>query len=437
MKKILIFTLLCISVFSIFAIDDEKFKENFENSHHLTELMMDEDYVRRQKERAEAERAKREAATELYDGVLGVKYHLESSYTLEDEFLWMEFFAKTGTFGIYCKPKSSLSVPMLDTHDLSSSTAFLMKLDGRWYHLGKSNCVRRELRRLADGAQLVYSFTNGIRLVADFSFKASRESRPADIIKVKLYVINLGKEIHTVDLRGIFDTICGEGSSVHFTTEARSKIRNEARYSASELHKQRAIISSCDDASFQFVLDALTVTPVKMVTMANIDELYKMDWDSGFRKGRGFSNIRGYDNSAVMIDWPEFLIQPEGKAEFTFYIAAAATEEYPLGLVYADGILLLDKKPTDDDDAILDFKNEGSLESPSQEALSQPELAKEKKTDVEFIVPPIKDYQLDSGYIQDLIDKIDKLQSSKNVDKKELRRLNAELDAILEKLRQQ
>ena len=56
---------------------------------------------------------------------------------------------------------------------------------------------------------------------------------------------------------------------------------------------------------------------------------------------------------------------------------------------------------------------------------------------MDFIIPPIKDYQLDPGYIQDLIDRIDALQSSEHVDQKTISHLNAELDAILEKLRRQ
>ena len=181
------------------------------------------------------------------------------------------------------------------------------------------------------------------------------------------------------------------------------------------------------------MLDSQNVTPIESVTLANIDELYKMDWDSGFRKGRGFSNIRGYDDSGIMIDWPEFALPPESKTEFTFYIAAATSDEYPLGLTYADGILVLDKKQQDDS-ALLDFNTQNPAQ---EEPQKENAVNSDKRTDVEFVVPPIKDYQLDSGYIQDLIDKIDRLQSSKNVDKKELMKLNAELDAILEKLRRQ
>ncbi|MBQ9622828.1 MAG: hypothetical protein IJR39_05770 [Treponema sp.] len=436
MKRPLVLSLLFLSLssFSTFAIDSEKLRENLENSQHLTELMMDEEYVKRQKAIAEEKRLKKEAETELYDGVLGVKYHLESSYILEGKFLRMEFFRKPGTFSIFCMPEGEGSVPLLATHDLSASTCFLMKLDEKVYHLGKSPRVLRELRRLSDGgAQLVYSFENGMRLIADFSFVASRESKPEDIIKVRLYVLNLGNENHSVDLKGIFDTICGEVSSVHFTTEKRSKIRFETRYSNSDLHSERTIISANDKAYFQFVLDSQNVTPIESVTLANIDELYKMDWDSGFRKGRGFSNIRGYDDSGIMIDWPEFALPPESKTEFTFYIAAATSDEYPLGLTYADGILVLDKKQQDDS-ALLDFNNQNPAQ---EEPQKENAVNSDKRTDVEFVVPPIKDYQLDSGYIQDLIDKIDRLQSSKNVDKKELMKLNAELDAILEKLRRQ
>ena len=63
--------------------------------------------------------------------------------------------------------------------------------------------------------------------------------------------------------------------------------------------------------------------------------------------------------------------------------------------------------------------------------------SKDKRTDVEFIVKNIRDYQLDPVYIQDLIDRIDALQSEKKVDRKKVAQLNAELDAILERLRQQ
>lgn len=164
------------------------------------------------------------------------------------------------------------------------------------------------------------------------------------------------------------------------------------------------------------------MAPLEAVTLGNVDELHRMDWDTGFRKGRGFSNIRGYDDSGIMLDWAEDVLEPGQKTEKVFYIAVAANEEFPRGLIYVDNLVL--------------SEGEEVAQEVQTEAVKQTENPV-RRTDVEFIVPPIKDYQLDPEYIQQLIDKIDALQSSKEVNKTEIMRLNAELDAILEKLRRQ
>ena len=65
-------------------------------------------------------------------------------------------------------------------------------------------------------------------------------------------------------------------------------------------------------------------------------------------------------------------------------------------------------------------------------ALEQPE--KETKTSVQEKITP---EQLDTGYIQALVEKINSMNPEDDVDRNEIYKLNAELDAILETLRQQ
>lgn len=439
MKRSIAIILCIVCGCSVFSIEDEKFKENLENSRHLTELMMDEEYVKRQKALAEERRLKKEAETELYDGFLDIKYHLETYYSFSSEFLRVELFGKTGTFNVYYVPKNGMDVPLFSSVDLFSSTSFFLNVDEQVYRLNKSNLVRRELRRLQNGAQLVYTTDDDARLIVDFSLAASRAENPEDIIQIKLYVINMGTVRHEVDLKGIFDTVCGEVSSVHFTTNRGTKIRNELCFSREELEKERSVVSSNGIVSFQFVLDGAEIPPVESVSFANVDELYRMDWNARIRKGRGFTNNRAYDNSAVMIDWPSEVLSPNGKSEKVFFIAVAANE-YPRGLYYVDGI----PSAAVSDSGVgfsdpLKTKTEKANPQKTQETPVPPKASKnqDKRTDVEFIVPPIKDYQLDPEYIQGLIDRIDALQSSKDINQKELRKLNAELDAILEKLRRQ
>ena len=413
MKKLLVLLFL-FSIFSVFAVDNETLKENDENSQQTAELKKEDEYAKRKLALSEARRKKREAETEKFDEALDIKYHTENYYVLSGKFLKIEFFGKTGTFNIFCISDGK-EIPLLSTADLSSSTEFFLKVDGIIQPLGEKR-VRKELRRLDNGAQLLFRLENRLRLVIDFSLIKTRSEYPEDIVKIQLFTLNEGKNTHNVEIRSIFDTICGETSAVHFTTENRTKIRNESRFSKLDIRRERAINLSNGLVSFQFVLEGIDITPVETVIFGNIDELHRMDWDSGFRKGRGFSNIRGYDDSGIMIAWPEFTIPVNGKNEIMFYIAAADNEEYPRGLLYADKILY------------------PKVEEVKEEAKKQGEN-QEKRTDVEFVVPQIKDYQLDPEYIQQLIDKIDALQSSKDVNKKELMRLNMELDAILEKLR--
>ena len=414
MKKV-ICSILLTGIFSSFVCFAESSAD--EKSVMLQqpkELSADEAYARRQRALVEERRRKKEFETEKLDDALGVKYHTENYYVLAGEFLKIEFFGKSGTFGISCISKNKKEIPLLSSADLFSNTAFFLRVDGVIQPLVNSNVVKKELRRLQDGAQLVYRLENRLRLVLDFSFVASTEGEKADIIKVRAIALNEGKASHELEVRGIFDTVCGETSSVHFTTENNTRIRNETRFLKSDMQRERTVVSSNGIVSYQFVLDGLDVTPVSSVTFASISDLHRMDWDSGFRKGRGFTNIRAYDDSGLMIAWPSFPLNVNDSHEIVFYIAVADEEKSPRGLYYIDKILY--------------------PEHEKQQTVESQEI-QQKRTGVEFIVPPIKDYQLDPDYIQRLIDKIDSLQSSKDVNRKELMRLNAELDAILEKLR--
>lgn len=363
--------------------------------------------------------AKNSKKFDLHDGFFDADYCLETYYVLSDSLIRVELFGKSGTFNIYCLSTEEKEKPLLSSSDLSDTTGFLLKVDETLYRLNKDKRVHRELRHFENGAQLVYTTDVNVRFIIDFSFEASLEDRAADIIKVSTYVINLSNTPHYIGLKGIFDTSCGEVSAVHFTTDAGSRIRNECAFTNKNLVKERAVLSSDGIVSFQFVLDGRIVSPVDSVIFANIDELYRMSWDPLIRKGRGFTNSRSYDNSAIMIKWPGFTCAADTKTENTFYIAVADKGESPRGLFHVD------KLP----------KTDGAEEQKEEPELKAPKF--DKRSGVDFIIPPIRDYQLDPAYIQDLIDRIDALQSSDNVDQKTVSRLNAELDAILEKLRRQ
>lgn len=468
-------------------------------------------------------------AAEKTDKYIDTKYSTESYCNLvgSGSLLRMEFFGRTGTFNIFCtapknpdtkidpymtnpsgtgaKSKSlTKEIALFSQAENFLSTGFLLKVDNEVYRLNQSNRIQKELRKIENGAQLVYTTPDhAIRFIAEFTFMSSKPQKIEDtsedseskneesaeksespdesektadsenpdqkiaenagsgeasasendskskkpktppvledIIRVRLYTIPIDKKYHSVSIKAILDTVPGEGSSVHFTTNHGTKIRNETEFSNLEMAVERTIVVNSDITTFQFIFDGEGVSPVSSVVMANTDQLYKMHWSPIIRKGRGFTNIRGYDDSAVMVSWPEFSPPPEKYTEHTFYISAATNDEEPKGLYYIDGVDFALQEEARRLKAQKDAEVRSQRKPYSQtQAITTQKKSREnsdKRSNVEFVVPPIKDYQLDPEYIQRLIDRIDALQSSKNVDHEEVARLNAELDAILEKLR--
>ena len=332
-----------------------------------------------------------------HDGYLDVNYTLENYFNFKAGLFRAEFFGKTGSFNIYCTNELGKEVPLFSQTNLCTSTGFLLKIDEKIRRLNSESRILKEVRRLENdaGVQLVYTIDNNVRFVIDFSFISSTAEQPQDIIRFRTYTINLGLLAHSVDIKGIFDTIPGESSSVHFVTEKGTKIRNENRFIKEEIHSERSATCTNGTTSFQFIFDGNGIEPIDMISFANIDELYKMDWDATIRKGRGFTNIRAYEDSAIMVDWPSFHLSPDQKVENTIYIAASTNDEKPRGIAYIDHTDIVVKKDEPPKDAKV----------PEKPVIVKKENP-EKRTDVDFIVSPIKDYQLDPEYIQALIDKI-------------------------------
>ena len=423
MKKLLLSTLLALFCISAFCAEAEESAEKTEQSAEAASK--DE---KKQAEKAAKEAAK-EKATERTDSFLGVKYHTTDYYDFKKKFLRVELLGPKGNFNIFAQGDER-ETALLSLSDSFASSSFYVRIDKRDYRLNESNNIKREIRRLDkdSGAQLVYTVAKTVQVVVDFSLFPSREKYDEDIVRITAHVLNISGKKHKISLKLLLDTSCGEASDYHFTTAANTKIANECQFSAEEIKTERCVIVSDDETTFQILLDGPEISPVSSVTLGNVDALRKMTGTLNSVKGRSFTNMRAYGDSAVLIAWDTFTLIPSESQKISFLIAAATDGDEALGLHYIDGLEMPEDKKTSEDEA--------TPAQPADSTLAE-EQNPDKRTDVDFVVPPIKDYQLDPEYIQRLIDRIDSLQSSDNVNPVEVSHLNAELDAILEKLRQQ
>lgn len=403
----------------------KKSKEELLEEQVEKKLKLAEEKKKKQEEKAAAkEKAKiakqlaKDKLREKKDNYLGVVYVPEKTYELKRGKLRITLKGSTGSFNIYARGEDTPETAVLTKYDGSSSSYFSAKIGSTSYRLNQDAGVTRELRKLGTGAQLAYTVEKKVQIVVGFEPISSVLGAPEDLVRVTVYMTNISKTPSDIAIKALFDTILGEGTDYHFITSTGVKIKGEKQFAT--MKNERSVISSNGRTSVQFVLFGDTVSAPEWVSFSNRDSLVKGPWVPVIVDSRSFNTVLAYNNSALTVNWSSEKIKSGETSTISFYIAVATDSQMPNGLAFVDSL----STPT----------KEESVEI-REEPKKQLDL---KKPDVDFVLPPITDNQLDPVYIQNLIDRINALQSDPaTVDRVEVRQLNAELDAILEKIRQQ
>lgn len=398
------------------------------------------------------------------DENLGIEYKPASKYKLESGNVRVCLYKNTGSFGVYGLTGSIFKVPLLSALNDFESSHFFVKIDGKEYDLSSSSFIR-EVRILDDRAQIHYLMAKKVAVAVEFELASSVPGNPSDVVCVNIYVSNLGRNKTEVALKGVFDTVLGENRFVHFRTSSGEKITSEKHFYGDDLRREKSIISSDGNSSIQFVFTGKGMTVPRLVTLSSEYGLEHSNWEPNLKDGRSFNNIHAYMNSALAVNWKPLLVGPSKTERISFCIAVAVNGTSPKGLRFVglDASDVVDEPSDSENEELASSTSEESDSSNAEAGLAttpavitennvveQKEADKstknddeqnlgsnaEKRTEVDFVVAPIEDYQLDPVYIQNLIARINSLQSSSEVDHEEIRRLNAELDAILAKIRQ-
>ncbi len=398
-----------------------------------------------EKKQLSAEKKFRQKA--VMDENLNLLYVKVSGYDLKGKSLRAAL--KNGSFNIFAKSDSGKETALLSSVN-SSPVKFFLKYDGTVYNLNENSDVKKQIRQTQNGAQVVYSLENFFQISVDLSLVSTISGDDEDALLLKIYSTNLSGKTRSFSLKAIFDTVLGENLPYHFSSADGRQISLETMLYSGELKNVRYLLSSDRKNSLQLMLYGKEISPIKNVLIANPEILESLEWNGNAKTERGFNSINLYNNSAVMIFWRENFIGANSTVSDDFYIFTATDGRECRGEYFiSDGenSKNLDKR---DFDSKKDFaENSVPKKSVPENSDKKTEAQKnvnqtakpaksEKRTDVDFIVAPLDDYKFDTEYIQNLIDKIDAMQSdSENVDREEIERLNAELDAIFKVLRRQ
>ena len=382
-----------------------------------SEVLSDEELEERkrvlkqmEKERKEdAERRKRERT----DKYLGVVYTPEKKCELKSGKVKVVLTGNHASFNIYAISANGKQTPIFSAADAFRSSYFSLLIGRREYKLNSAGIVASQIRKREDGVQIAYRIEKDLQITLDFSTLASVAGEPDDIVRITVYTTNFMKDRQVLALKAVLDTVLGEPLDYHFESASGMKIDSERQFVSFD--EERYFISSNTKVSAQFLTNGKTVHVPQTVSFANKDVLADSLWTPVIRDYRGFNMALSYNNSAMCINWPYYTVEPGETVAFNFYVCVATDGEKPRGQLFVDSLV-------DETRTIETFAGAAELSV--------------RKPDVDFVVAPITENQLDPEYIQKLIDRINSLNSDpKLVDRTEVRQLNAELDAILDRLR--
>lgn len=339
----------------------------------------------------------------------------------------MSFRPKIGSFNIFVIDENNKEQSVFSTQNEFSASSFYLKCGKEIYKLNSASGVKTETLQTETGAVVKYTISNVAKVSIFFDFMKSAEQNDYDMIKISAEIENLGTRQKKFALKGVFDTVLGEKDLNHFFSSENEAINTEKLYRT--MKDERWFVSKNDKYSMQFLLDGVDITPVECVLLGNKTTFDSNAWIPNLKTEKSFDSFVSYNDSEVCIIWPEVSILPNEKDSFVFYIAFAANGEKPQGNYFIG-----DKKE------VVEVKKEKPVVEKEVVKVPEEENVKETKKEipnVKFDVATLSREKLSQEYVAGLMERIANLEDSgKNVDREELLMLNAELDAILEILRQ-
>ena len=330
-------------------------------------------------------------------------------------------------------------IPIFSTVDEYTSSAFYLKTTKKTYKLISDYNMKAGVSKTSKGIAITYVIPDVAEIKVDLAGIQSSSNNDVDIVKTTVTVKNVGPRKDTFALKQIIDTVLGESSENHFYTSDNIPVKNEMMFR--NIADQKWILSKNNNAAAQFLFNGADSTVPEFLALANYSTLAKNAWEPDMLTFRTFDSVLAYNNSGVCVVWPEVKLMPKESSKVVYYTALAYDSELPCGEAYIYGNAKEAEKNVVPEVVEPVVKEPELPPAPVVEKKVLPVVEKDvyapkEVSNVEFNVNSITREQYSPEYIQKLLDRIAVLErDSSAVNREELLRLNAELDAILSSLR--
>ena len=312
----------------------------------------------------------------------------------------------SGSISLYSKSaKTGKFVSIIDNSNYSVNSGFYVRIDEVERKLEQSYNIDIETDYTETGVVISYNIKKQASIEVTFTPFTSGLSQREDCIKVDVSIYNFTESTHNYGLKAIFDTILGEVSQNHFYTANISSIESETLFTSMKTDKYIASSNGYD--SVGFLLGGSNVSEPQITLLANRDILLTSKWIPNVSEKRPFDSVSTVNNSALGIVWRDMELDSLSKSNITFFITTSTNKRMlPLEKNFPANMLA---------------KN-----------LSLEESSYIDSYGTTYIIGVYKKEQLDPEYIADLLNRIHNLEVNEDgSNKDEIKKLNAELDAIM------
>ena len=447
----------------------------------------------KKKEKEKKNKAKKEPENEDETWVAAKKRNIDVTFGI----IRIKVKPNYGLFNISVVNNADKTIPVLSTSNEYVSSSFYLKYGKKIYKLNENSSVKcsADVNYEEKIVKLIYEIPNVA--VVNVQMKAIQSSPEGDydMLRISSEVVNSSSKKADFAQKVVLDTVLGEVDRHHFYDNENIPVRNETGIRTPDGKKW--FVSRNSNASMQILPFGYDTTAPALFALANLGTFENGTWEPDMISYRAFDTVLSYNNSAVCIIWPEKNILSTEKNTNVFYLAFAAGDSKPEGefLVYAQEdkkspstpqapavtgipspvaerppVVFNEPKKTEADSekktydfsdeaqkgretglsdaSSVSFQNKNAEDefkapSPDVEVVNPKVLPSYEqnifnpRSDVQFDVASPSRYQLSDEYIQNLLNRIAALEESgEAVNRSELLQLNAELDAILEALRQ-
>lgn len=364
--------------------------------------------------------------------------------------------SKYGSYTLGVIQGNGKTVPVLSTTDEYTGNGFYLRVGKKIYSLCTDGSVKSSISGKTGGVLFKYEINNTAEVNVDYTFFSSQKNDAIDMLKVTATIVNTGKRKEELAFKAILDTVLGEKTGNHFYTSDGVAVKNEVLYRT--LQNQKYFISRNDAAGLQMFFSGADCTEPVVLAFANKSSFSKDRWEPSLLIDKAFDTVFSYNDSAVCSVWKGVKLAPGEKYKIVYYLAFATEGYIPTGEAFIYG-----KNQQSQADAAAGYARPVEVISPYTEGMQGnvdefvPVVSENSAAPV-VPNPPVNPYsvapapvtaeadlniknmskeQLTPEYIQALLDRIAALEEdSPTLNRQELLQLNAELDAILNYLRQ-